>query len=69
MEWEVNGKTYHFDKDFKDLCAKQRISVVKMVRNLLKIQNEDKSTLADVSAIQQKETTMENSLMRQMGLR
>jgi len=51
MVWEVNGKPYHFDKDFKELRAKQRISVVKMVRNLLKIQKEDKSILTDVSTL------------------
>jgi len=57
MVWEVNGKPYHFDKDFKELYAKQRLSVVKMVRNLLKIQKEDESILADVSSIPSAETT------------
>jgi hypothetical protein len=48
MVWEVKGKPYHFDKDFKELHAKQRIIIVKMVRNLLKIQKENKANLAGV---------------------
>jgi hypothetical protein len=47
MKWKVKGKSYYFDKDFKELSASKRIKVVKMVRNLLKIQKEDKAMLAD----------------------
>jgi hypothetical protein len=46
MEWQVKDKSYHFDKDFRELSASKRIKVVKMVRNLLKIQKEDKALLA-----------------------
>jgi len=60
MVWEVNGKPYHFDKDFKELHAKQRISVVKMVRNLLKLQKDEESILANVTATPTAETIRVN---------
>jgi hypothetical protein len=50
MIWKVKGKSYNFDKDFKELSVTKRVSVVKMVRNLLKIQKEDKAILADATS-------------------
>jgi hypothetical protein len=57
MVWEVNGKPYHFDKDFKELAAKQRICVVKMVKNLLMIQKADKAMIANYSYMENEEAT------------
>jgi len=60
MVWKVNGKPYHFDKDFKELHAKHRINVVKMVRNLLKLQKDEESILANVTATPMAETVRVN---------
>jgi len=60
MVWEVNGKPYYFDKDFKELAAKQRIRVVKMVKNLLMIQKEDKAIIANCSYMENEKAGQEN---------
>ena len=52
MVWEVNGKPYHFDKDFKELASKQKIYVVRMVKNLLMIQKADKAMIANYSYVE-----------------
>jgi hypothetical protein len=62
MVWEVNGKPYYFDKDFKELGAKQRICVVKMVKNLLMIQKADKAMIANYSYRENEMKTQESEV-------
>jgi hypothetical protein len=46
MGMEVNRELYNFDKDFKGLPAKNRITLIKAAKTLLKVQKEDFAILA-----------------------
>jgi hypothetical protein len=52
MGGKVNKEPYDFSKDYKDLPVKKRVGIIKIARNLLKLQKENNALLADAPPIE-----------------